>query len=473
MVFTLTFLANAGFNFVLGLAVAGLLGPAEFGRYAMAGAVAVLVNAVFFYWLGFSAARFYSETVRTEKPAVRATLDRVLAILASLAVVAAVAVALLPSVGGLTGTLVGLGILAGLMQGLFDFACTLARARFLDRLYVRLVLIRTVGGFLLMLAAAQLWSDAGAVMAASIVAACIGVAAVRGALADGPLRETRIDPDLLRACLGYSIPLILSLVVYQAIPFLNRSLIAAVYGFEENGQFSLAYDTLSRIFFALGASFEFILFQMAVRAEERHGRAAAVEQLGRNVVIVLAVLLPAAAGFWLVLPAVAGTLVPPAFRDAFIAYSTLLLPAVVAQAAITSALNGVFQIDKRTAPAVAAAAAALAANLLLAAVLPAGLGPDRFVLAQVGGLLVALAVTAVMTLPVLRRAVPWRDLAVVSLGVMLMVAALGWWRGALSPLPTLLLAVPLGAALYAAVALAGDVAGTRRLLLERLGRRPA
>ena len=66
MIFTLTFLLNAGLNFALGLAVAGLLGPEEFGRYALAAAVAMLVNTLLFYWLWFSAARFYSETVRSE-----------------------------------------------------------------------------------------------------------------------------------------------------------------------------------------------------------------------------------------------------------------------------------------------------------------------------------------------------------------------------------------------------------------------
>lgn len=471
MIFTLTFLLNAGLNFALGLAVAGLLGPEEFGRYALAAAVAMLVNTLLFYWLWFSAARFYSETVRSERPQVRATLDRLLALLATVTVVVAVAVAAWWTGGGMPGPLLALGIVGGLAHGLYDFAFTLARARFLDRVYVRLAIVRALVGFALMLGAAVVWRDGAAVLAALIVSTAIALAFVGRSLSDAPLSAGRVDPELLRTFLRYSVPLIIGLVVYQAIPFLNRSLIAASYGYAEMGRFSLAYDTISRIFFALGSAFEFILFQMAVRADEREGRAAANAQLGRNVVIVLAVLLPAAAGFWMVLPAVAQTIVPAEFRASFVSYSTLLLPAVVAQAAITSALNGVFQIDKRTGPALAAAALGLGVNVALAFWLPRFIGPAGFALAQVGGLGAALALSLVLSFRVLRLHVRLRDLAIVGVGVVAMVGVLAPWRDALSALPTLLIAIPLGLACYGAVALAGNVAGCRVYALGLLRRR--
>ena len=470
MVFTLTFLLNAGLNFVLGLAVAGLLGPEEFGRYALAAAVAMLVNTLLFYWLWFSAARFYSDAVRAANPAVRATLDRLLAWLATATVAVAVAVNVLWDGGGMPAALLALGIVGGLAHGLYDFAFTLARARFLDRVYVRLAVARALVGFALMLGAAYVWRDGSAVLAALIVSTAVALAVVGRSLSDAPLSAGKIDPALLRTFLRYSVPLIVGLVVYQAIPFLNRSLIAASYGYAEMGRFSLAYDTISRIFFALGSAFEFILFQLAVRADERDGRAAANAQLGRNVVIVLAVLLPAAAGFWLVLPALAQTIVPAEFRDSFVSYSALLLPAVVAQAAVTSALNGVFQIDKRTAPALAAAVLGLAVNVALALYLPRFVGPAGFALAQVGGLGAALGLSLLLSARVLWPNVRLRDLAVVAAGVAVMVAALAPWRGALAPLPSLLVGIPLGLGCYAAVALAGNVAGCRDYALRLLRR---
>ncbi len=471
MVFTLTFLLNAALNFALGLAVAGLLGPEEFGRYALAAAVAMLVNTLLFYWLWFSAARFYSETVRSERPEVRATLDRLLAILATVTVAVAVAVAVWWNGGGMPGTLLALGIVGGLAHGLYDFAFTLARARFLDRVYVRLALARALAGFALMLGAAIVWRDGSAVLAALILSTAVALAVVGRALSDAPLSAGRIDTSLLMTFARYSVPLIIGLVVYQAIPFLNRSLVASSYGYAEMGRFSLAYDTISRIFFALGSAFEFILFQMAVRADERDGRDAANAQLGRNVVTVLAVLMPAAAGFWLVLPALAQTIVPAEFRDSFVSYSTLLLPAVVAQAAVTSAMNGVFQIDKRTAPALAAALLGLVVNVGLAFYLPRFIGPAGFALAQVGGLGAALVVTVLLAFPVLRRNVRFRELAVVLAGVAAMMIVLAPWRGVLGPLPSLLLGVPAGLVCYGVVVLAGNVAGCRDYALGLLRRR--
>ncbi len=439
----------------------------------MAAAVAMLVNTLLFYWLWYSAARFYSETVRREQPAVRATLDRLLALLATVTAAVAVGVAVWWEGGGMPAALLALGIVGGLAHGLYDFAFTLARARFLDRVYVRLAVVRALAGFAIMLGAAWLWRDGSAVLAGLVASTALALAAVGRALADAPLSAGRVEKAMLATFLRYSVPLVAGLVVYQAIPFINRALIAGAHGYAEMGRFSLTYDTLSRIFFALGSAFEFILFQMAVRADETQGRSAAYAQLGRNVVIVVAVLMPAAAGFWLLLPALADSIVPAEFRESFVFYATLLLPAVVAQAAVTSALNGVFQIDKRTGPIVAAAGLALAANLVLAFVLPPRFGPAGYALAQVGGLAVALLFSLALALPVLRRAVPVRDFAVVALGVAVMVAALAPWRDALPALPTILIAMPLGLACYLAVALAGDLAGCRTYAAGLLRRRGA
>ena len=75
MIVGLAFVSNALFNFLVALLVAKFLGPAEYGRFAIAWAGAVLVNTAGFDWLRLSAVRFYSKRARAERPAVRATLD--------------------------------------------------------------------------------------------------------------------------------------------------------------------------------------------------------------------------------------------------------------------------------------------------------------------------------------------------------------------------------------------------------------
>ena len=75
MIVGFAFASNAVFNFLVGLLVAKFLGPAEFGRFAIASATAVIVNAGAFDWIRLSAVRFYSARTRNERPEVRATLD--------------------------------------------------------------------------------------------------------------------------------------------------------------------------------------------------------------------------------------------------------------------------------------------------------------------------------------------------------------------------------------------------------------
>ena len=160
--------------------------------------------------------------------------------------------------------------------------------------------------FVAMLGAAVLMRDAHAVLIALGLSIAVALWPVRAALRRerGGAFETAQLVDFLR----YAAPLVAAVVLYQLIPFLTRWLLASLYGFAEAGQFSLAFDTLYRVLAAIGASLEFILFQIAVRTDERHGREAAQIRVGENVVIVIAVLLPAAVGFWLVTPSLVGVL---------------------------------------------------------------------------------------------------------------------------------------------------------------------
>ena len=69
-----------------------------------------------------------------------------------------------------------------------------------------------------------------------------------------------------------------------------------------------------------------------IRLDETRGRIAAQKRMAANLVIVLAVALPAAVGFALALPAFDRLLVPPSFQGAFSAFMAPLLPGFVALA---------------------------------------------------------------------------------------------------------------------------------------------
>ena len=73
------FVINALFNFVIGLVVAKFLGPEEYGRFALALALGLVIQTAVFDWIRLSAIRFYSERTRQDEPEVRAMIRDYLA----------------------------------------------------------------------------------------------------------------------------------------------------------------------------------------------------------------------------------------------------------------------------------------------------------------------------------------------------------------------------------------------------------
>jgi O-antigen/teichoic acid export membrane protein len=149
----LAFAVNALCNFIIGLLVARFLGPEGFGRFALALAVGVVIQIACFDWIRLAAARFAATRSGQIGAQARATLDASFAT-ATLAVTIAGLGALL---GGfdlsLSPELLGLALLAAVVNGFFDYQQALVRARFEDGLYARLLLTKnllsavlTVGG---------------------------------------------------------------------------------------------------------------------------------------------------------------------------------------------------------------------------------------------------------------------------------------------------------------------------------------
>ena len=161
MAVIVAFILNAGLNFGLGLLLAKLMGPADFGLFGLATTGAVVLNTLVFEWLRLSATRFYSNRVRREEPWIRHGLDRAYAILAVLLLVASALCAVVGATvemntEGRFAIAAGAG-LAAFGIGLFDYHAALTRARFDGGLYLKLTLIKNGLSFLLMAGAAWLF----------------------------------------------------------------------------------------------------------------------------------------------------------------------------------------------------------------------------------------------------------------------------------------------------------------------------
>jgi O-antigen/teichoic acid export membrane protein len=473
-----SFLFNALANFALGLLLARYLGPSAFGVLAVALAGAGALAAPALDWLRHAGTRFYSADSRERAPAVRATLDGAVATIAAALLAGAAAVALVAPQAFHAPGVVALALVSCTLGGLFDYAAALMRARFLQRDYGALVILKNVLTLVPMPLAAAWTGDPLTVLAAGCAGqvACLAVASLR--LSDPGVRPSLFDPALLRRFAVYSMPLTMAGGLAMVQAFYNRSALASLAGFAEAGRFALAYDIGVRLVAVTAMALDVLLFQLAVRAEAREGRTAGLAQVSRNMGAVVAVLAPVAVGYALVLGPFESVFIAPDFRGAFASYTLALLPGLAAWALMQFAISPVFQITGSTLPMAGPNLLALAVNAALGTVLPGHVGPigfaHAFSLGMGAGLLAAVAMTR-WRVPV---AVPWRALASATGCTAAMAAAVTGLRAVLpgqlvEGWIALLATAVAGGAVYGALALACDLAGVRTLLAGRLRRRPA
>ena len=469
----LAFLANSATNVVIGLLVAKYLGPEEYGRFAIAFSISAVVQTALFDWLRLAATRFYSVRVRDQKPVVRATLDMSFVAVVCALALATVLFAYLGPTLDFDGVLILLALLTAVVNGLFDYSTALVRARFDDHLFGRLVFVKNLLSLLLTGGGAFLFHSAAVALAGTIASLFGTVIAARASLTDKGAPPGAARRETAAALIAYSAPIVTANLLYQAIPLAARSTVADVYDFAETGQFALAFDLGMRAMLAFGSALDVLLFQIAVAAHENHGAERARRQVGRNMAVVLAFLLPACTGLFLVMPSIELLIVPAQYRGPFAHYLGLLLPGLFAMGMILFGVNPVFQIGKKTAPMVGAALVAVAAGFFLVVALPWGRDASSLALAQCGAYLAAL----VATLFFAARAKPiWprpRDVAFAVVATGGMVAVLSPLREMTPGILTLLLQVSLGVVAYGVLTLIFDTAGLRGQTMVWIKRRRA
>jgi O-antigen/teichoic acid export membrane protein len=471
-----SFLFNAVANFALGLLLARYLGPQAFGVFAVAMAGAGALAAPALDWLRHAGTRFYSAQSRAEAPEIRATLDGAVGSIAAALLFGAAALAVFAPQALHDPAVACLALVSCTFGGLFDYATALMRARFMQRDYAGLVVLKNVLTLIPMPLAAIWTGDPRAVLAAGCLGqlACLAVAAVR--LADAGVRPGLFETALLRRFAAYGVPLTMAggLAMIQA--FYNRGALASLAGYAEAGRFALAYDIGVRLVAVTAMALDVLLFQLAVRAEAQAGREAGLRQVARNLGTVLAILVPTTVGYALVLHPFESVFIAPDFQGAFASYSLALMPGLAAWALMQFGLSPVFQITGSTLPMAGPNILALAVNAALGYVLPAHVGAIGFAYAFSLGMIAGLATAA--TLVRLRQpiAVPWRVVSGTFACAAVMAAVVIAARATLPQhlhegWTALVGCAVLGGGTYVGLAVALDLADVRSFVLGRIRRR--
>jgi O-antigen/teichoic acid export membrane protein len=458
------FFSHALFSLVVGLAAAALLGPEQFGRFALGLAGAGFVQILAFDWLRLSATRFYSQSVREQRPQMRAVLNAGFAWAAGvIAGVGALAIALLAPDDLRALALAALAMTV--LNGLFDFYAALARARFLDDVYVRLILVKNLASLALVIGAAYYTQSAAATLFAAAGALTISLVAARRALRDPPVRQRELAREdvqaIVRDCARYCTPIVLAAALYLAVPLLDRLWVAHRWGYAQSGYFSLAFDIGWRVLAAFGAALDVLLFQIAVRASQKGATHARV-QVARNFGVVFAVLAPAALGLWLVAPGLQSVFAPAAFHGPFLEFFTLLLPGFFCLALASFGAQARFQIETKTAPLLVAALVAFAVNAIALGA-PA---PNYVGTAQSLAFACALAILLLWRGP--GALMSAADFSKVAAATLLMGLVLWPLRSMEPGVAALAAQVAIGLAIYGACVAAFDIAGLRTMFAQAL-----
>ncbi len=465
------FFLNVLFNFAVGLLVAKFLGPEEYGRFALALATAVAVQTAFLDWLRLGATRFYSERSRDEDPSLRATLDVAFALITA---GLAIGTTLLFTTGvhfPLSHGLIALALGAAVANGLFDFNTALVRSRFHDALYMKLIVVKNLLALLMTGGGAFYFGSARMALIGGILSLSGSIVAARAALSDPDAEIHLARFAIARSLLRYTLPIVAANLLYLCIPLANRSLVAVLYGFSETGQFSLAFDIGAKTVQAIGSTLDVLLFQLAVAVHDRLGPEQAKARIADNMAIVIALLLPACTGIWLVLPSMQSLIVPSQYRGPFEELLTLMMPGLFCFGVILYGINPIFQISKRTAPLIGAAVVACAADPLLLLILPRTRDASSLAAAQSGAF--ALALLALVAIAALSKPV-WpklRDLVATALATLAMVGLLLPLRSHAPSLALLCIQITAGVTVYGALVALFDIASLRTLVAARL--RPA
>jgi O-antigen/teichoic acid export membrane protein len=466
MVFAVVFFLNAAANFAFGIVLSALLGPAEFGRYATVALASITLAGAAFDWLRYSSLRFSGDDEARAR--VAASLEAAYLGVMTLLFLAVGAAALTGLTFGFTPALLALTPLLAVALNRVDFAGAQFRARERERAFAALYGLRQLLCFTFVVVVAYFSRDAALTVAALAVSSLVAAVALGPALRTPGARLSQASRANVWQFFVYAKPIVASLVIYQLIALINRQVALDHLGAVETGKLSLASDLGQRLFQAINSLPELLLFQYALLRERAEGRAAAERQIGVNIVCVFAMLAPLAAGYVAMAPTFEALLVPSAYRGDYARLSLELAPGFFAYCALSSGLNPVFQLTRRTWPVTIAALSALATDFALLQFGDAGRSTDALARAYSISLGVGFLIGATLAFRNADVRPKLRDVAIIAAATLVMASVIRPLNGVGSHALAAALALGLGGGLYGGALLLFDVAGLRGFALERL-----
>jgi len=348
---------------LLGIAIyTRMLGPQDYGMYALAVSGAALAQVWFFEWLRLSTLRFLPQ-FEERRTALTSSLAAGFLIAAGCAGVLAL-VALMPARAVLPSAMLGVGILLLWAKGLFGIAGAMARADLAPGRFA----VMTLSSSVLMLALGVLGLSLSfgplALLGAMTVA---HFAAVMWPLASewSRIRLGDAERALIWQCWRYGLPLSFASGFGLVVMSSDRFMIAWLLDTGAAGGFAAAYELARHPVGALLSVVSFAAVSLAINRLERAGADAARAQLSQNLTLLLAIGLPATAGMALVADDLAAVMLGVEFREAAAALIPWIALAALVHGITAYHFDVAFQLGQTTAPMAWISAMAGLLNLAL------------------------------------------------------------------------------------------------------------
>ncbi|MDD4616424.1 MAG: oligosaccharide flippase family protein [Alphaproteobacteria bacterium] len=308
-----------------------LLSPSEYGHYALALNSMTLVNAIFFFWLQVSLPRLMPQAIRQKNDdAFRTTAYAAYAAVSAVILIIGVPIVCLYPFGEFKAV-ANVTIPLALARSILNLNQSFHRSRLDFNRYNIIECGQAVIGLasgLCLVWFARLESF-GANVGMVLGMACMLIVDIKTMMKTS-WRD--FDPAILKEIVLFGAPLVAGDAIGFLISSSDRYLIGYFHGAAEVGIYAAGYAVVDRIITMLFMAIATPAFPLVVQRLEHEGIAAAQQQMRRNGLAVLFLVLPACAGLLIANKELAYVLVGPEFRESAIRMAPWVVGA--------SALNG-------------------------------------------------------------------------------------------------------------------------------------
>ena len=326
LIYVIGRIGPAVINLVATAVFTRLASPTEYSVLVLSMAAAQIGSSGLFQWLRMSVLRYGSGDQAADMVG---TITRLYLVQGG---ICAVIIAIGSASFGLTGHDWLIWITCGVMtlaQSWFDYTQELQRASLQPVRYSLSFGLRAlfalILGTLAVLATHSGYGLVGAVALAYLVAPVPFLSAMLGEA------KLKSNPALTRKILAYGLPLGFALALNNIAIMGDRFIVAWLIGAHAAGVYGPTVELGRQTIFTLLQSVTLACYPLAIRALRTHGIDAAIEQMAKNLGLLMVISVPVAVGLAVMRVEIAGILLGPQFRgpaaDLFplVAVSTFLL----------------------------------------------------------------------------------------------------------------------------------------------------